>query len=860
MTVEAVTGSQRLRALWQRLTEPSAAITDSEMRHRARLLAGLALVLGALATALNLVNFAINPLPNPAITSVLGAGILSLAVFVYALARTSLYLHGAALAVFVFTVGILIEFALIGEEALNLIYYLFIPLALCLLVFSLRLALVLLIVITLATALIAVVYGIPVYELTSNALGFLLLITVMLLSVRRYLDEREQERRAQLAESEQRYRLVTEMITDHAYCFARQRGQWRMAWASSDFGMLAGYANKELETHGWDIMVHPDDMPVTAARLADLESGLETACEFRIVTRDGNVRWLSDHARPVFDESGQVVQIVGAAADITARKSAEHAEREQRALAEALRAAAASVAQSLDLDEVLDHLLASLGRVVPYDAASIMLIEDGVASVVRHQGFKYTDLQAFLDTHRFPVEATASLREVYERGRVILIADTGAYPGWMRQPMTDWIRSWMGAPIRVGDEVIGFLNLDSSEPGHFTSQHADRLQAFADQCSAAIRNARLYRTVREQTAELERRVAARTAELEQERRELTAILDSMGEGMCYIEGGCIRYANRALLEMTGFAPVDLIDMPLSTLVEDAADRARAGDLEAALHENRVWRDELLVHTRTGTLLEVGVTVAPLSAADTNGVFAPGAVAIVRDISLEKALQRQKNRFISTASHELRTPITNLNTRLYLIQRDPARMDEHLAVLAEVVNRMRCLSDDLLDLARLEHGAIALEIRPALLQDLVTGVVRVQQAEADLKNVALDVCLPPAPLIVSVDADRIAQVLTNLVVNAIAYTPAGGRVLVEVAPDDGWAVIRVSDTGVGIAPEYLMQVFEPFFRAAGATVRGTGLGLSIAREVVQLHGGEISVTSEQGRGSCFTVRLRTADTG
>lgn len=858
MNAQTKASSNQLAALWRALTEPSAAVSGSEPRRQARLLTKLALSLGMLATVINLVNASINPNPDRTITVVFTIGIFALTAGVYLLAHTRLYLHGAALALVVYTAGILLQFALIGAPVINLLYYLFVPLALCLLVFSRRLGLVLLAVIILGAALVAGLRGIPFFALSSNPLGFLFFMTVMLYAVRRYLDDRESEGRAQLAEREYNYRLLTRLVTDYAYSLKYVDGAWSLDWVSNDSLALAGYSRDELAAGGWELIVHPDDWPVIVARLAQLRAGEPTVTEFRIRNRQGDTFWVHDHAYPLRDSAGALTRMIGASTDITARKNAEQAEREQRLLAEALSDAAASIAHSLDIDEVLDRILTSMGRVVPYDAASIMLIEGDTAVIARHQGFDYPDQETFEQLYRFPVQATRSLREVYERGSAVLIPDTSAYPDWVDRPVTGWIASWIGAPIRSGDSVIGFLNVDSRVPGHFTAQHAARLQVFADQCSTAIRNAQLYRTVRQQAADLELRVAARTAELEQERRELAAILDSMGEGMCYTEGGCIRYANRALLEMTGFALAELIAMPLSALAADAG-QADAADVDAALHAGRVWRSELLLRTNGDTLLETGITVAPLSA---DGAAVPGAVAILRDISLEKRLQRQKNRFISTASHELRTPITNLNTRMYLVRRDPSRMAEHLAIIGEVVDRMRDLSDDLLNLAQLERGAIVLNCQTLPLQDLAAAVARVQQAEAELKGVTLALRLAPdEPLLVHVDAGRITQVLTNLVVNAINYTPLNGQVVIETARLDGQhAAVRVTDTGVGIAPEHLTQVFEPFFRIQGEAIQGTGLGLSIAYEVVQLHGGEITVTSEPGRGSSFTVRLPLADVG
>jgi signal transduction histidine kinase len=138
------------------------------------------------------------------------------------------------------------------------------------------------------------------------------------------------------------------------------------------------------------------------------------------------------------------------------------------------------------------------------------------------------------------------------------------------------------------------------------------------------------------------------------------------------------------------------------------------------------------------------------------------------------------------------------------------------------------------------------------------VVAVQQAEAERKHITLTANLDPEPLSIFADPQRMAQVVTNLVNNAINYTLEGGKVRVELEPDpdepERYVVMRVRDTGIGIRPELLSQVFEPFFRANEEVSTGTGLGLTITREIVKLHEGHIGVDSEPGKGSMFWVRL------
>jgi signal transduction histidine kinase len=172
-----------------------------------------------------------------------------------------------------------------------------------------------------------------------------------------------------------------------------------------------------------------------------------------------------------------------------------------------------------------------------------------------------------------------------------------------------------------------------------------------------------------------------------------------------------------------------------------------------------------------------------------------------------------------------------------------------------------LIESLLDVSRFERGVIPLHRKPLVLQDVIDDVIAVQRAEADQKGIRLSGHMPPDPVRVFADRQRIEQVLTNLITNAINYTDSEGSVSVDLeqealSPDHpaGRAIIRVRDTGIGIEPELIAQVFEPFFRINEVKAGGTGLGLTIAREIVHLHQGEIAVESVAGQGSTFVIKL------
>jgi GAF domain-containing protein len=161
------------------------------------------------------------------------------------------------------------------------------------------------------------------------------------------------------------------------------------------------------------------------------------------------------------------------------------AETLRRQEAEALYDIAAAFNTTLELDDLLDRILANIERVAPHDAANIMLIESGVARIVRSRGYDKYDLQETVQSLRFPLADTANLRRIAESGRPVIISDTRADPDWVNS----WVRSYLGAPIRFEGRVIGFLNLDSASPNFFTPAQAERLQAFTNPAGLAINNA-----------------------------------------------------------------------------------------------------------------------------------------------------------------------------------------------------------------------------------------------------------------------------------------------------------------------------------------------------------------------------------
>ena len=212
-------------------------------------------------------------------------------------------------------------------------------------------------------------------------------------------------------------------------------------------------------------------------------------------------RYLEVSYYPIVDENQRVISVAAVSHDLTERKMAEEELCWERDLAEALAEAAAVVSSTLDPDQVLDRILEQVSRVVPNDAANIMLIEGNQARPVRWRGYERFGAEEFISAVVFHIPEVPGLQKMVKSQEPLLIPDTANCPDWVRIPVTDWLRSYAAAPIVVRGRVIAFLNVDSATPGFFTQAHAEALRAFAGHVAVAIENARLYEQAQQRIVE-----------------------------------------------------------------------------------------------------------------------------------------------------------------------------------------------------------------------------------------------------------------------------------------------------------------------------------------------------------------------
>ena len=597
------------------------------------------------------------------------------------------------------------------------------------------------------------------------------------------------------------------------------------------------------------------------------------------------------------------------------------AEHEQRMVTEALREAAVTLSGTLEFDELLGRILEQVGKVVPCDASNLMLVE-GPASpggdlrvapgtgdhvrVVAGRGYEQFGVAERYRDLRLPLDSMSTVREMMATGRPVLVSDTTADPGWTVVEGQDWLHSYLGAPIVVGGQFIGALNVDSSLAGFFTQEHADQLAAFASQSAIALQNARLMNETRrraEQLASLNRIGLSLTSGLEVERVletlyeqcRRTFATDSFYVALYDAEAGVFQFP--FLRGVGSEAGVPLPGRPgdesagLTGYIVSTGQPLYIPDLFAVPADApyvilKFAEDEQLRSYLGVPMIFRGQTTGVLSiqslqpnAYTESEVELLATIATQTSIAIENArayerlvqtaeelrdLDRMKTQFLANMSHELRTPLNSIIgfSRVMLKGIDGALTDLQTADLTSIYNsgqHLLRMINDILDMSKIEAGRMDLSFDELTLDDICQSVLSTARALVKDKSVELVSAIPEDLPTVWADGQRVRQILINLLSNAAKFTEEGRVTLrAAVLPDNpDFVTISVQDTGIGIDAEAQKKLFIPFQQVDASTTRragGTGLGLSICRSFVEMQGGKIWVDSELGKGSTFSFTL------
>ncbi|MEJ2012819.1 MAG: PAS domain S-box protein [Anaerolineales bacterium] len=350
--------------------------------------------------------------------------------------------------------------------------------------------------------------------------------------------------------------------------------------------------------------------------------------------------------------------------------------------------------------------------------------------------------------------------------------------------------------------------------------------------------------------------------LKAERDRLDAMLTHVGDAVMVTDhDAVIQFVNPAWERLNGYRAEEVLGKTPAFMRTGKQSEDFYKSMQNTIEGGETFKAEVVNLRKDGSTYEAAMTITPVVAPD-NSIL--NYVSVYHDISALKELDRLKSQFVSDVSHELRTPLTNIRLYLDLLERvrDKQKVTRYLETLSRESDRLANLIDDLLSLSRLDVGASPLYARPVDINTLLSALVQDRASLAAERDLQLVLQISEDAPAILADERLLGQVFTNLLTNAMNYTPEGGRITLRSRTHhDGqnqWVIAEVEDTGLGIAPSEQTEIFKRFFRGTASQetgAPGTGLGLAICHEIADRHGGHIHVYSAgHGKGSCFAVWL------
>lgn len=491
-----------------------------------------------------------------------------------------------------------------------------------------------------------------------------------------------------------------------------------------------------------------------------------------------------------------------------------------------------------DLDRVLQQVIDLAAKAVGASKASLFL----------HDNDQIDWDHILIARDLSPDESVAVVRKVLNDGfagwvlrnkRGDIIYDTQEDARWHIFPDDKLpVRSAMCVPFLSNDHVIAVLTLVHPTPGHFTEYHLRLMTVVVNQFAIAIRNAQFFHRIQSQ------------------QRQLQTILQAISDVLIVLDAqGRIMLLNEAAVPLLGVEfQGDAIGRFLSDFVVTEPIIQHILEALQASSDKDVWSLEVRSERRKQDF-QARISLWR-DILDGMG----GYVLVLHDVTTLRDLNRFKDEMLRVASHDLRSPLALISGYVDMIEwdmpQDNQPVREHIDVIKRTLDRMGGLLDDLLRVERIRSSPLELNEQVDLQQLMKVVIVNMRPAAvARQQTFEAEIALEGVPRITA-DPVLLRQSIENLIGNAIKYTPEGGVITIRAGYDAQRFYFSVRDTGVGIAPEHLNRVFEPFFRVTTVAnvVKGSGLGLSLVKNVIERHGGEISVTSALGEGSTFSFWL------
>ena len=615
-----------------------------------------------------------------------------------------------------------------------------------------------------------------------------------------------------------------------------------------------------------------------------LATGKGVRREFMITLPDGP-HWYDYTAEPLKDASGQVIGMTTAGIEVTERKLASEALRQHNRRLSILNQVGTALAETHMLPRIFqtayDHVSQmvdcprfsiSLYHAATHSLQPAFILNDGVQTDASSIPPLVLDEDWLLDGRARAVFTQQP--EITARPSALPSAGPDA-AGAERSPS-----SALYVPMVVSGQTIGLLEAQSYRQDAFGDADIALLGPVANQIGLAIENARLFADLEAERNSLERRVAERTAELNHSKERIEAILNSSSDVMIMCgTNGRIEDVNPAFATIFECASNKAIDQPLTALVVPAHKDRLDEAFDTALQIQQPQRLEVTVRCPNRphhTEFDADIVLSPIVEHD--GTLL-GVVCSLRDMTSHKLMEAQlrqmlsqamefgeiKSRFVSMAVHDLRNPLAVIQSSANMIQRYGDRLageklQEQYERIQTSIQVMVETLDDVLTLSKAESGALAFQPAPLDVIDfchnMATELNEVVGTDSRVVFAAQGDCR-----VARLDVKLVRQILSNLLSNALKYSPEDRSVHLTVRCGPDQTVLHVQDRGIGIPEEDQERLFEAFHRAENARqIPGTGLGLAIVKRSVELHGGTITYESREGVGTAFTVVLPQHDSG